>query len=227
MRFQSWPREERLSLDCGNSLQHANRLCPTVADSCRIRQARMEKRIIKTSETKLPETAPESFEQLCGILLPRPVHDEAENREMIRVMDWIAVRAHNQDQFDYAKMLGSLVTEYEVSQKRRTKPQLAGLELLKAVTESSGMTQAELAKLLEYRARNSVQNHVWRALDHPGSCQASSAPFQDEAGGVLGSRLIDKLFFDHPWKHSNNPPRTGLAYKRTNRPTRRSVTASQ
>ena len=46
----------------------------------------------------------------CGILLPRPVHDEAENREMIRVMDWIAVRAHNQDQFDYAKMLGSLVT---------------------------------------------------------------------------------------------------------------------
>jgi plasmid maintenance system antidote protein VapI len=109
----------------------------------------MEKRIMKTSETELPETAPESFEQLCGILLPRPVHDEAENREMIRVMDWIAVRAHNQDQFDYAKMLGSLVTEYEVSQKRRTKPQLAGLELLKAVTESSGMTQAELAKLLD------------------------------------------------------------------------------
>jgi HTH-type transcriptional regulator / antitoxin HigA len=109
----------------------------------------MEKRIMKTSETKLPETAPESFEQLCGILLPRPVHDETENREMIRVMDWIAVRAHNQDQFDYAKMLGNLVTEYEVSQKRRTKPQLAGLELLKAVTESSGMTQAELAKLLD------------------------------------------------------------------------------
>jgi plasmid maintenance system antidote protein VapI len=109
----------------------------------------MEKRIIKTSETKLPETAPESFEELCGILLPRPVHDEAENREMIRVMDWIAVRAHNQDQFDYAKMLGNLVTEYEISQKRRTKPQLAGLELLKAVTESSGITQAELAKVLD------------------------------------------------------------------------------
>jgi hypothetical protein len=69
---------------------------------------------MKRSETKLPETAPESFEQLCGILLPRPVHNKAENREMIRVMDWIAVRAHNQDQFDYAKMLGSLVTEYEV-----------------------------------------------------------------------------------------------------------------
>jgi len=61
----------------------------------------------------------------------------------------VAVRAHNQDQFDYAKMLGSLVTEYEISQKRRTKSQLAALELLKAVAESSGMTQAELAKLLD------------------------------------------------------------------------------
>jgi hypothetical protein len=30
-------------------------------------------------------------------------HDEAENAEMIRVMDWIAVRAQNRDQFDYAK----------------------------------------------------------------------------------------------------------------------------
>ena len=45
-------------------------------------------------------------------------------------------------------MLGNLVTEYEVSQKRRTNPRLTGLELLKAVTESSGMTQAELAKVL-------------------------------------------------------------------------------
>jgi hypothetical protein len=40
---------------------------------------------MKTSETKLPQTAPESFEQLCVILLLRPVHVEAENREMIRV----------------------------------------------------------------------------------------------------------------------------------------------
>ena len=94
---------------------------------------------MKRSETKLPETAPESFEQLCGILLPRPVHDEAENREMIRVMDWIAVRAHNQDQFDYAKLLGSLVTEYEVSHKRRTKPQLADLELLEAINEAEAL----------------------------------------------------------------------------------------
>jgi antitoxin component HigA of HigAB toxin-antitoxin module len=75
-------------------------------------------------------------------------HGKSAYRLIAGVMDWIAVRAHNQDQFDYAKMLGSLVTEYEVSQKRRTKLQFAGLELLKAVTDSSGMTQAELARVL-------------------------------------------------------------------------------
>jgi hypothetical protein len=56
---------------------------------------------------------------------------------MMRVMDWIAVRAHNQVQVEYAKMLRNLVIEYETSQKWRTKPQLAGLGLLKAVTESN------------------------------------------------------------------------------------------
>ena len=103
---------------------------------------------MSTFSIKLPELVPESFKQLCKILLPRPIHDEAENKEMIRVMDWIAVRAHNQDQFDYAKMLGNLVTEFEVSQKQRARGDLSGLELLKAVTESSGATQAELAKIL-------------------------------------------------------------------------------
>ena len=63
-------------------------------------------------------------------------------------MDWIAVRAQNRDQFDYAKMLGDLVTEYEIAQRRRVKSKLSGLELLRAVIESSGLTQAELAKVL-------------------------------------------------------------------------------
>jgi antitoxin component HigA of HigAB toxin-antitoxin module len=43
-------------------------------------------------------------------------------------------------------MLWNLINEYEVARKRQTKAQPTGLELLRAVTESSGMTQAELAK---------------------------------------------------------------------------------
>jgi len=103
---------------------------------------------MKISKIELPKKAPETFEELCRLFLPRPIHDEAENEEMIRVMDWIAVRAHNRDQFDYAKMLGDLVTEYEVPHRRRVKSELGGLELLRAVTESSGLTQADLANVL-------------------------------------------------------------------------------
>jgi antitoxin component HigA of HigAB toxin-antitoxin module len=103
---------------------------------------------MKISKIELPKKAPETFEELCRLFLPRPIHDEAENEEMIRVMDWIAVRAHNRDQFDYAKMLGDLATEYEVTHRRRVKSELGGLELLRAVTESSGLTQADLANVL-------------------------------------------------------------------------------
>jgi addiction module HigA family antidote len=103
---------------------------------------------MKISKVEIPKKAPETFEELCRFFLPRPIHDEAENAEMIRVMDWIAVRAQNRDQFDYAKMLGDLVTEYEIAQHRRVKSKLSGLELLRAVIESSGLTQAELAKVL-------------------------------------------------------------------------------
>jgi hypothetical protein len=71
---------------------------------------------MKISKSELPKKAPETFEELCRLFLPRPIHDERENEEMIRVMDWIAVRAENRDQFDYAKILVDQVTEYEVAQ---------------------------------------------------------------------------------------------------------------
>jgi hypothetical protein len=69
---------------------------------------------MKISKTELPKKAPETFEELCRLFLPRPIHDERENEEMMRVMDWIAVRVENRDQFDYPKILGDQVTEYEV-----------------------------------------------------------------------------------------------------------------
>ena len=50
---------------------------------------------MKLSKIEFPKKAPETFEELCRVFLPRPIRDEAENQEMIRVMDWIAVGAQN------------------------------------------------------------------------------------------------------------------------------------
>src|SRR5258708_36822548 len=102
----------------------------------------MEGRAMKILKIELPKKAPETFEELCRLFLPRPIHDEAENEEMIRVMAWIVVGAHNRDQFDYGKLLGDLVSEYEVAQRRRVQSNLTGLELLRAVIGSNGLYQA-------------------------------------------------------------------------------------
>ena len=59
----------------------------------------------------LPDAAPESFEDLCKIHTPRTISDKVAFENTVQVMDWIAVRARTQDQYDYAKTLGILVTQ--------------------------------------------------------------------------------------------------------------------
>ena len=72
---------------------------------------------MKFRNSKFRKKHPRRSKNCAGFFCHRPIHDEAESAEMIRVMDWIAVRAQNRDQFDYAKMLGDLVTEYEIAQR--------------------------------------------------------------------------------------------------------------
>jgi antitoxin component HigA of HigAB toxin-antitoxin module len=63
-------------------------------------------------------------------------------------MDWIAVRAHTKDQYDYAGTLGDLVTAYETAHGMRVDFDLSGLDLLKEIVKQSGTTQAQLASIL-------------------------------------------------------------------------------
>jgi hypothetical protein len=65
-------------------------------------------------ETETPDNAPETFGDLCKILMPRNIRDDVEFEEVKRVMNWIAVRAETRDQEDYAATLGDLVTMYEL-----------------------------------------------------------------------------------------------------------------
>jgi len=46
-----------------------------------MRQQRMEGTVMKISKIEIPKKAPETFEELCRLFLPRPIHDEAENAE--------------------------------------------------------------------------------------------------------------------------------------------------
>lgn len=96
----------------------------------------------------LPKIAPEKFEDLCKVHMPRTIHDRNEFDETVRVMDWIAVQAHNADMEDYAATLADLVTTYEVANDLRADFKLTGLELLKEIVDRSGVTQVKLASIL-------------------------------------------------------------------------------
>ena len=101
-----------------------------------------------TCDIHLPEVAPEDYASLCMIHMPRTIHDKNEFDETVRVMDWIAVQAHNADMEDYAATLADLVTTYEVANDLRVDFKLTGLELLKEIVNRSGVTQVKLASIL-------------------------------------------------------------------------------
>ena len=52
------------------------------------------------------------------------------------------------NQYDYAKTLGILVTEYEIAVGNRVEVSLVGLSLLKEIVQQSGVTQAKLASIM-------------------------------------------------------------------------------
>ena len=101
-----------------------------------------------TCDTRLPDTAPEDFASLCAIHMPRAIHDKVDFENTLRVVDWIAVRAHLTDQFDYAETLGELVSAYEHTNDMTVNFKLTGLNLLKEIVKQSSATQAKLASIL-------------------------------------------------------------------------------
>jgi HTH-type transcriptional regulator / antitoxin HigA len=93
----------------------------------------------------LPAEAPETYEELVRLYLPRPIHDQIERENATEVADWIAIRANNKDQLDYIEMLGDQLDKYENSGKPdKTSP----LEILNYLVEENGVTTRELGKIL-------------------------------------------------------------------------------
>jgi len=129
-----------------------------------------------TCTLSLPADAPERFEDLCKILMPRTIHDKVDFENAMQVMNWIAVRARTQDQYDYAGTLGDLVTAYEVAHGMRIDYDLTGLDLLKEIVKQSGITQAQLASIMGIEqgtvskimtgARNITVDHAKRIAKH-------------------------------------------------------------
>ena len=99
-----------------------------------------------TTHLSLPAEAPETYEELVRLYLPRPIHDQIERENATEVADWIALRTKNKDQLDYLEMLGDQLDKYE--NRGKSYKTSSPLEILNYLVEENGITTRELGKIL-------------------------------------------------------------------------------
>jgi HTH-type transcriptional regulator/antitoxin HigA len=90
---------------------------------------------------------PKTYRELCGLLMPRKIHDDAELGAAQEIMDVLAVLpTRTPDQDDYLETLAELVEAHEEHAVKFT--QRPGLETLKFLLAENGLTASDLSRLL-------------------------------------------------------------------------------
>jgi HTH-type transcriptional regulator/antitoxin HigA len=100
------------------------------------------------SHLSLPPDAPETYEELAGILMPRKIHDKIGQRNATEMVDWLAVRAQTPDQVEYLDFVSDLLDEYE-RQFLKVDDASDPLELLQYLVEENGISARELGGILD------------------------------------------------------------------------------
>jgi hypothetical protein len=62
----------------------------------------------------LPKKAPETFEELTQLYLPRKLQDRLGYERALAVIDWLILQAHAKDQLMFLKILRELAADYEL-----------------------------------------------------------------------------------------------------------------
>ena len=136
----------------------------------------MEKGIMST-KIKTDKTAqlPKNYRELCGLLMPRKIHDNAELEAAQDIMDVLAVLpTRTTDQTDYLETLTELAEAYEEQTVKFSKR--SGLETLKFLLTENNLTGSDLSRLLGtdislgYRIldgeRNLTTKHIKKLAQH-------------------------------------------------------------
>jgi HTH-type transcriptional regulator / antitoxin HigA len=101
------------------------------------------KKVGKLSFKELPDT----YEALCRLYLPRPIHSKVVCAEALSYIEALSGYDLNRDQEDYLEALSTFVHEYEqrlIGESRDIEP----LEILKHLLEENGLAAKDLAQIL-------------------------------------------------------------------------------
>ena len=118
---------------------------------------------------------PKTYRELCGLLMPRKIRDDAEleaAQEIIDVLALLPIRTP--DQNDYLETLAELVEAYEEQNVKFTAR--SGLETLKFLLSENSLTASDLSRILDtdislgYRIldgeRNLTTKHIKKLARH-------------------------------------------------------------
>ena len=100
---------------------------------------------------RLPEVLPASFEELCNIHWPRPIHDDVDYENASEMVDRLALLAkRTRDQEDYLEAISTLIEKYD---KDHFPLENGGdaIETLKFLLDGQNMSASDLGRLLGSR----------------------------------------------------------------------------
>jgi HTH-type transcriptional regulator/antitoxin HigA len=95
---------------------------------------------------------PESYAELVGLFMPRPLHDDVDYRNALAMLDAMAGFEMNADQQDYFEAIATFVEKYEAEHHAIDEMKMTPVELLRSIIDEHGMTKSDLGRLLGDRS---------------------------------------------------------------------------
>ena len=95
---------------------------------------------------------PGTYVELANLLMPRPLHDDADYRCALRVLDAMAGFELNSDQEDYFEAPATFVEKYEADHHALDVADMTPVELIRSLMDEHAMNESGLGRLLGDRS---------------------------------------------------------------------------
>ncbi|MCE5277900.1 MAG: transcriptional regulator [Planctomycetaceae bacterium] len=100
------------------------------------------------TRTLTHDDIPETYAELVGLFMPRPLHDDVDYRNALAVLDAMAGFDMNADQEDYFDAIATFVEKYEAEHHAVGQETMTPVELLRSLLAEHEMTESDLGRLL-------------------------------------------------------------------------------
>jgi len=104
------------------------------------------------TRTLTHDDIPETYAELVGLFMPRPLHDDVDYRNALSVLDAMAGFDMNSDQEDYFDAITTFVEKYEAQHHALDDADMTPVELLRSLMDEHDMSESDLGRLLGDRS---------------------------------------------------------------------------